>query len=347
MLMRTFLILLFCCLILLPQPGYSNAAQPGIFDAGGTGNFVLLFPGDSVYFRKIQMIDEHIAIQLYRGFAVVRGEYKMLNATDSPVSIKVGYPVNASIHSGDDNYGTFQVFFDQLFALKSYTNGKENSLIIQPAAERLAIGENNWYVWESTFKPKDTTTLTVYFVVNTNNTIVREGYTIDKNNGFIYLLETGATWKQPIANGEVKIALMDDIHVKDIRGISPSSVFRVNEADGILYYHFNDLYPTGEDNIVLVYTDAIEKFDFSYVSQKRQLLFGSIDSFAKQNVDQSRLMTMSFKNPFKVQSTSFGAIISLFAILGFSVIALIVLVWLLRVFFRYLRSRRPTRGTEI
>lgn len=79
----SFFILLMLC---------SNAAQPGVWNAGG-GGFNLLFPEDSSAFRKIQMQREAIAIQLYPGFGVVKGTYHMRNSTADTIKIKVGYPV--------------------------------------------------------------------------------------------------------------------------------------------------------------------------------------------------------------------------------------------------------------
>jgi hypothetical protein len=327
--------------------GFSNAAQPGIFDAGGTGNFILIYPGDSNAFRKIQMVDEHIAIQLYRGFAVVRGEYKMYNTADSILTIKVGYPVNSMLRASAQGSTATDIFFDQLYALKSYTNGRENSLIIQEGAPHMSLEDNNWYIWESSFKPHDTTTLVVYFVVNTNNTVIREGYTIDKNNGFVYLLETGATWKQPIVRGEIKIALMDNLKISDIKGASPCCVLRVNEMNNTMLYRFADLSPVAEDNIVIVYTPNMEKFDFGYISQKRQLLFGSIDSFAKQSFDEAGLVQHSFPNPYKVHTVSVKNVAGVFVILGITILALIIILLLLRFLFRRIRDGRPSRGTEI
>ncbi len=343
--------LLLCCilsLILLPSlRGLGNAAQPGIFGAGGAANFVLIYPQDSNAFRKIQMVAEKITIQLYRGFGVVKGEYKMYNTTDSAVNIRVGYPVNATLKGTAISSKATNIFFDQLYALTSYTNGKENSLIIQPGAARMSLDENNWYIWQSTFKPKDTTTIEVYFIVNTNNTTVREGYTIDNNNGFVYLLETGATWKQPIVKGEIKIGLMDDIKIKDIRGLLPSSVFKINSNNNTLLYKFNDLSPTAEDNIVLVYTPNLDKFDFGYIVQRRLLLYGSIDTFSKQSVDESQYTTTDFKDPYKVRSVSFTSLFVIAGLIGAVILGLILAVWLLRWLIRFLRSQRPSRGTEM
>ncbi len=220
--------------MVLPVTCFSNTAQPGIFHAGGTMDFTLLFPEDSGSVRKIQMVDELVAIQLYRGFAVVKGEYKMYNTTDSAITIKVGYPVNTQYKATGKSSVATTIFFDQLYALKSYTNHKENFFLVQPGQAGRTMDENNWYAWVDTFRPKDTTIISVYFIVNTNNATIIEGYTNDANNAFIYLLETGAMWQQPILKGEVKIQLMDNLKIGDIRGITPASVFEVDNGRNML-----------------------------------------------------------------------------------------------------------------
>ncbi|HSY61009.1 MAG TPA: hypothetical protein VK796_03990, partial [Cytophaga sp.] len=64
---------------LLPVLAFSNAAAPGIWQAGGAANFSLLYPEDSVLYSNIQMVKEKISIELYKGYAVVKGKYWMYN----------------------------------------------------------------------------------------------------------------------------------------------------------------------------------------------------------------------------------------------------------------------------
>lgn len=58
--------------ITLAQKTFANAAQPGIWNAGGTV-YTMLYPEDAITFKKVQMQQERIFIQLYKGFAVVKG----------------------------------------------------------------------------------------------------------------------------------------------------------------------------------------------------------------------------------------------------------------------------------
>lgn len=345
--MRKLSAFLCACLMLASVRGYSGGGQSGIFDAGGTGNFLLINPGDSSAFRMIQILDERLAVQLYRGFAVVRGEYMMYNTADSALTVKLGFPVNSMLRPPGQGPIAIDIFFDPLYAIKSYTSGKENTLMIQEGSRRLSLDASNWYLWESTFAPHDTTTLLVYFIVNTNNTVVKDGLTIDNNNGFIYLMETGAPWKPPIVKGEIKVALMDDLKIADLKGVSPSSVFRINEGNNTMLFRFEDFAPVIEDNIIMVYSANIEKFDFSYISQKRQLLFGSIDSFAKQPLDEAGFTQHSFPSPYKAHTVSVKSVASVFVIFGITILVLIVVVLVLRFLIRRMREHRPPRGTEI
>lgn len=115
--------------------------------------------------------------------------------------------------------------------------------------------------------------ITVYFIVNTNNTIFREGYNIETNNGFVYLLETGATWKQPIVEGEIRIKLMDDLSLNDIKGLSPDSIFKSNVKTGIFLTQFKNLSPTTDNNIVITYTENPDEFNFRDVLDREDELY--------------------------------------------------------------------------
>ncbi|PHK03737.1 hypothetical protein VF10_38295, partial [Nostoc linckia z13] len=97
---RLILGLLWCWSILLPQQTLANAAQPGIWNAGGKV-FTMLYPEDSLSFKKVQMQQERIYIQLYKGFAVVKGTYIFKNTSNENLQFKMGYPVNG-IYSGGE-----------------------------------------------------------------------------------------------------------------------------------------------------------------------------------------------------------------------------------------------------
>jgi len=310
--------LLIVIFISFPLYILPNAAQPGFWGAGGTGTFSLLYPADSLQYKKIQMAKEIVSIQLYRGYAVVKGEYWMYNSTSDSVTIKVGYPLNSSFSSEyPSNYYLTDIRFDSLYGLRAYRNGEEVTILAESINNPDAGWANeNWYVWDNTFTPSDTTLITVYFIVNTNNTIIRQGYNNNYNNGFIYLLETGATWKQPIVEGEVRVKLMNDLSIEDIKGLSPDSLFMSDSKTGTLLTRFQNLSPTAKNNIIITYTENLDEFNFQDVLNNQNELFEHVDLFSSLQINESNLVRRKFGDPFEVSSTNW--LISIFMFLLFA-----------------------------
>ncbi|MCI2229720.1 hypothetical protein MC378_11130 [Polaribacter sp. MSW13] len=174
----------------------SNSAQPGIWNAGGSGSFTLLYPEDSIAYKKIQMKSEDIYMQLYKGFATVKGNYYFKNTSTDTLKIKVGYPVNNVFENISFQHKANNVRVDGLYKIKGFINGKESTLYNKPNTVN-----DNWYVWEVAFPPNEITKFSVYFLANTNNAKILEGYNTDNKNAFIYLIETGSLWKSPIKKG--------------------------------------------------------------------------------------------------------------------------------------------------
>lgn len=315
----------------------ANVAQPGLWNAGGMGNFSLLYPEDSLAYKKIQMVDEKISIQLYKGYAVVKGVYKMFNDTKDTVKIKTGYPLNSSYDGDAGNNKRAEIRFDSLYGLDVKINSLPALIISEPSEKgNRSSGNDNWYVWRNIFSPEDTTVITVYFIVNTNNTSIRQGYSKDHLNGFIYILETGATWKQPIIKGEIRIQLMDGISYNDIGGIKPDSVFRIsnNEKGNILQYKFDNLSPSKADNIIITYSENQEGFNFDNVLTRKSSLYLSIDEFYEIDINTSGLIDKKFDSPFEIDSYDTYSILMVAAIVGiplfFIGIFIVILIWFLR-----------------
>jgi len=305
----------------------SNAAQPGIWNAGG-GGYHLLFPGDSLNFKKIQMHSEKISMHLYPGFAIVKGEYQMKNETNDTVSIKVGYPVNG-IYEGN-HFGKLNlVTFDGLYKIKALQNGELLSILEKPIDSEQTNSETfnneNWYVWENTFLPNQTTAIEVFFMVNTNNAHILEGYNKDNHNAFIYLLESGNVWKQPITNANFKVELKEGLTLDDLHGISQSLSWKNNmyENPNILIASKVSFTPAPKDNIVINYGNRIENFDFKAKTKNAEFYFDEINRFSK--IDFKNVTSLESKNPYDVSSSDlFGFLISLlFLIPGLLLAALI------------------------
>ncbi|MFK7808143.1 MAG: hypothetical protein AB8F74_10125, partial [Saprospiraceae bacterium] len=178
---RTFFLVLCSLLVItITSKLKANAAQPGMWQAGGMANFSLHYPQDSAAFGKIQMQKELVSILLYKGFAVVKGEYWMRNDSDTSLQIRTGYPINAS--SEPRSRDKMEIWFDELYGLKVFTDGKETPLLKEEKID-------NWYVWENNFPKGKTTKIEVYFLMDTNQASILQGYTKNYSNGFVYLLE--------------------------------------------------------------------------------------------------------------------------------------------------------------
>lgn len=329
----------------------ANVAQPGLWNAGGMGNFSLLYPEDSLSYKKIQMIDEKISIQLYKGFAVVKGVYKMLNDTKDTVKINAGYPLNGSFNGETDNNKRAEIRFDSLYGLNVKINNLSAEIISEPADGSQGYSyNNNWYVWQNVFDPEDTTIITVYFIVNTNNTSIRQGYSKDYFNGFIYILESGSTWKQPILNGEIRIQTMNDLTTEDIKGIKPDSVFKIKIINAgksdILQYKFENISPVKADNIIITYSGKIENFNFDGILYDKEKFYKDIDAFSESEINSSELAFKKFDNPFEVVSEDWGSKLLILGIIGIPVLIIIVLIILFLLFLIWFIKRIKRRSEK-
>ena len=315
----------------------ANSAQPGLWNAGGSGSFSLLFPEDSTGFKKVQMAEEKICIQLYNGFAVIKGTYWMYNTSDDTVKIKSGYPINSYFDS--DNFKVAGVQFDDLYKIKVKINGENETIWKDTIFDDMDYQDENWYVWNSVFPPKKTTKFEVYFIVNTSNAIVRQGYSTKDVNGFVYLLETGANWKQPILKGQIIIQLMDGLDTDDIYGIRPDSIFTYQSSDEILKFDFTKLSPTWENNIVINYAGG-EDFDFSAILSQSDDLFKKIEDLDGTKMDSQNFEPITFDNPFHVP----GSFNNPIAIIFWVVVAVLALLFIGLPLFIILRKRKKMKG---
>ena len=234
---------------------------------------------------------ERVSILLYPGFAIVKGEYWMQNDTDSTLTIKTGYPINSSAESND--HTLMQVSFEELYGLKVLVNDLETPLLQEQKDE-------NWYVWNNTFIKKSTTKITVYFLMDTNQAQVLQGYTKDYSNGFVYLLETGAIWKQPIVEGEIRLQTKGDLKIKKFRGVFPQEFFQLNDSQQILRGQFTNLSPVPENNIVISYGKRLDNFDFKQILDSQSKYFLEVDALSQMDLDALEFASYSFNNPFEI-----------------------------------------------
>lgn len=310
---------------------FGNTAQPGFWGAGGTGSFSLLYPEDSNDYRKIQMVDELVTVKLFDGFAAVKGTYYMYNATKDSIFIKAGYPIN-SIFQSEINHDRADIKFDALYQLRATINGVQIDVLKDSIPDpQYAYEKENWYVWENAFAPEDTTVIEVYFLVNTKTSVLM-GYARDQVNGFIYLLECGSTWKQPIVHGRVQVLLDESINLEEIKGTYPDSIFSWNETCRVLFYDFDSLSPTQDDNIIISYELKNAEFDFGIVSARADNYFAELDEFEKNPPVMSG-ESRTFGDPFYAEG-GFWSPLTIIATLFFGGLALFIglIVVLVKVF---------------
>jgi hypothetical protein len=184
--MKKFIISLACCFSAIIAT--ANAAMPGMWSTGHGGRFIPLFQADSVHFGKIQMQRELVLINLYPGFAAVKGEYWMLNTTDQPITMRVGYPVNGQYNAElVDN-----IMFRDLYNIKAAVNDQAVNVVraaegydsVYKVIDKMQV--QNWYYFACTFAPKQLTKVTVYFLTNNNEAQLSKGYSRDEGCICVY-----------------------------------------------------------------------------------------------------------------------------------------------------------------
>lgn len=323
---------------------WANAAQPGIYHAGGGGGFTLFFPDDLPNFKQIQMQKESISIMLYPGFAVVHGDYYMKNDGDSVVTIKTGYPINGFFNSPSAK-GKLEVAFDSLYLFKSFFNDKEViHQIFKPikSEKQLMIDFINttnyedWYFWETSFPPKSVTKISVQFIVNTNNAKIRKGYTSNKENVFVYVVETGALWKNPIEKGVFKIFLGKGLKAKNILGAAPSEGYFLDKKRKTLKLEKSNYTPTTDDNIIFKYSNKTNgDFDFNLILKNGQQFLNELEVLHNKDISEYIFEQYKAKEPTRVESSF---IWKTFVFVSFVLLVFlpIYLIWYL---FKYIQKR--------
>ena len=308
---KRYFFIQLCFYLLLPTISWANAAQPGIWNAGGTV-YTMLYPEDANTFKKVQMQQERIFIQLYKGFAVVKGTYVFKNTSNEYLQFKMGYPING-IYSGGEN-DLNQIILDSLSQFKIKANNRwltleeEKYTEINTNAQNINAFSDNWKVWQMLFAPNEIQKVEVYFIVNTNEARIRKGYNIEKRNAFIYLLESGSVWKNNIEKGEFYIQLMDGLTPENVQGISNGFGFKFNTQYQIFAGQKTNFTPTPKDNLIINYSQFNENFSFEKVINQTNELFAKIDQMSQLSFESLTYSTIKLGNPYEVESTFEGAL---------------------------------------
>ncbi|MFK7808257.1 MAG: hypothetical protein AB8F74_10695, partial [Saprospiraceae bacterium] len=198
----------------------------------------------------------------------------------------------------------------------------------------------NWYVWENNFPKGKTTKIEVYFLMDTNQASILQGYTKNYSNGFVYLLETGAIWKQPIGNGEIRLQLKDDLDFKSVRGIHPQQFFDINKKEKIIRGSFQNLTPTFDDNIVISYGKRLENFNFEEILANQNKYFAEANKWSQRDLTAVKFDPQSFDDPFVIKTFENGKPSGLWAWIQIGFWTVVSLIALLIVWLIYRRVRK-------
>jgi hypothetical protein len=291
--MRLFLIFLFIGLHI----AVAQVSKPGIGNAGGSGNYSLMYPDESGELAKLQMVDERVTVLLYPGFAVVKGCYHLYNPDTADVYVHSGYPTS-SVYDISVSNAKKEIDFNNLHALEVFENGFPISIEQRPNPGRTYYAKNDWYIWENHFPAGDTVHVQVYFIVNTNNARYYEKSGSRRLNAFIYLLESGASWKKPIEKGEIRIELQGGLTLDDIMGLEPQYGFLQNDEK--LLWKFEHLSPTLNDNIVLTHKAPEGDFDFEDIIRRKDEYFAEVQQCSRGELDPNNFQPVDFELPVRI-----------------------------------------------
>ncbi len=333
---------LFLIVVATSQKVFANASQPGVWNAGGTV-YTMLYPEDNLKFKKVQMVEEKIYIQLYKGYAVVKGTYLFRNTIKETLNFKMGYPVNGIYSGGAVDLN--QVKIDSLSQFKIRANELWLPLVEEPNPDYGKINSfsDNWKVWEMAFAPEESQTVEVYFIVNTNNASIQKGYNNERKNAFIYLLESGSVWHQPIEQGCFYVQLMDGLTTEDINGISQGFGFRYNETHQLFVGTKAHFSPTPKDNLVVTYHKRNEHFVFDKALVQTESLFAKIDDLSLMSLETLTYTEIQTGDPYEVESTFLGYVpmlLTLFVIYAPFIIGFIVVVIVIWAVVKWIRIRK-------
>lgn len=335
----------FCYLLIVFLVSFllsSNSAQPGVWNAGGSGSFTLLYPQDSIAYKKIQMKSETIFMQLYKGFATVKGDYYFKNTAKDSLTIKVGYPINNVFDNVEFHHELNQVRVDGLYKIKGLVNNQ-----IVPIFKKPNLENNNWYVWEITFPPNKITKFTVYFLVNTNNAKITQGYNSDEKNAFIYLIETGSLWKSPIEKGNFYAQFKDDIRIENIKTSVPSNQF-YNEKNAVLKFEMIDYGKKPDANFVVSYAETLKGFNFKKITEKSDFYFHEIELFSKTEFEKFKFLEITPNNVYKVgglENTAIGFIFYT-AIYGVPIFITLILIFILIIIYKNFKKKKALKNKK-
>jgi hypothetical protein len=294
--------ILFLSLISYNTFAQTNPSMPGIWNAGVGGQLYPPFEKDSVHFGKIRLQKELVLVNLYPGFAVVKGEYNFLNLSGEDIRMHVGFPLNGTYASAEvDN-----VVFNDLYGFRAFSNQQPvNSYRLSDSGEVLPVrlisdssSSNeitNWYAWEQDFPRGQPVTLTVYCITQNNLArFIRDSQSRD-GNAFGYVLESGRAWAGNIGIGQILLKLNEGLSMTNVQGILPAKGI-IGDLTHI-QYSFNNLKPGPGHNLLVWYQGAPPDFKFDKrVIPAADTLFKMMDAFPITEFNNPAFTTLERNN---------------------------------------------------
>ncbi len=324
---------------------FGNAAMPGMWNTGHGGRFIPLFKEDSVHLGKIQMQRELVLINLYPGFAAVKGEYWMYNTTDKPVTMRVGYPINGRYEADLVEH----VMFNDLHKLRALVNDQPANVVraadgydsVYREIDKMQM--ENWYYFTCTFAPKQLTKITIYFITNNSDATLGRGYGRDNGNAFAYILETGRAWAGKIESGQVLIKLNDALSLEDLKGVYPVNTLLGDNKH--LQFAFTNLEPDSTNNILLWY-DGGKKDGFSLdkVLTNSDQYFRDLDRFPLAEFETNDFKKIN-KDDFDPHDSGLTWLWVL--LIGIVVLALAVLGGIIYLIYRLIRRNKRNKDKQV
>jgi hypothetical protein len=275
---------------------------PGIWNAGVGGQLYPLFPADSIHFGKVDIRKELILVNLYPGFAVVKGEYRFVNTSDKTIRMHVGYPVKGHYPQRIVE----NVLYNDLYNFRANANGipvkpyrlSDSGTVSQvriSGSDSSSANVSDWYAWQQEFPAGDETILTVYFITQNNLARYKKGSLSRDANAFGYSLESGKAWGGKIRSGQILVKMNEGLSLIEIQGILPDSLLK-----GDLYhlqYSFSNLEPEPADNLLIWYDGAPPDFKFDKkVLPSTDTLYQIMDDFAISEFNNTAFTLISRKN---------------------------------------------------
>ena len=298
--MRKWSLLAFIYLVSLAVSAQSDV--PGIWNAGVGGQFYPVFPADSIHFGKIRTQKQLFLVNLYAGFAVVKGEYTFVNTTDQPIDIQIGYPLSGHYPQRIVE----NVFYNDLYNFRAKANGisvkpyrLSDSVKVRPVNingnESSSSLVTDWYVWQQEFPAGATTTLTVYFITQNNLSKFKKGDESRDANAFGFFFESGNAWGRKIESGDIFIKMNDKLSLIEIKGLLPDSLLKGNLYH--LQYSFKNLEPEPVKNLLIWYEGAAPDYKFDKkVLPSTDTLYKMMDAFPVSEFNDTGFKLISRKN---------------------------------------------------